>query len=241
MLEEVIPLALTFDDVLLVPQESSVLPRDVDVGTSLCDGLSLNVPMIAAAMDTVTEADTAIAMAREGGLGIIHKNMSIEAQANEVRQVKRAVTGMIPEPVIIRPDMTIGQARRIMREHNISGLPVVTDKKVVGILTNRDLRFERNLDRAVQQVMSRELVTVPPGTGLEEAKDIMQEHKIEKLLVVGEGDRLAGLITIKDIENTDKHPNAVLDAHGRLVCGANLRATLGRLGEPLSGVLVARA
>jgi IMP dehydrogenase len=220
MAEDKIPLALTFDDVLLVPQKSNILPRDADVAIRLCEGLELRVPMLSAAMDTVTESATAIAMAREGGLGIIHKNMSVEAQAAQVRQVKRAVTGMIPEPITIHPDLTIGQARRLMREHDISGLPVVLDGKVIGILTNRDLRFERHLDRAVGDVMSKELVTVAPGTGLEEAKDIMQEHKIEKLLVVDENGDLAGLITIKDIENTDKHPLAVLDAHGRLVCGA---------------------
>ena len=159
-------MALTFDDVLLVPQESAVLPRDVAVGVELCQGLKLNVPMISAAMDTVTESATAIAMAREGGLGIIHKNMSIEQQAHEVREVKRAVTGMITEPVTIDPELTIGQARRIMRDNKISGLPVIAEQKVIGILTNRDLRFERNLGRAVKDVMSRELVTVLPGTGL---------------------------------------------------------------------------
>lgn len=220
MLDDQIPLALTFDDVLLVPQASSVLPRDVKVGTRLCEGLELRVPMLSAAMDTVTEAATAIAMAREGGLGIIHKNMTVEAQAAQVRKVKRAVTGMIPHPITIHPDLTIGQARQLMREHDISGLPVVLDGKVVGILTNRDLRFERHLDREVHDVMSKHLITVSPGTGLEEAKDILQEHKIEKLLVVDEQGHLAGLITIKDIENTDKHPLAVLDARGRLVCGA---------------------
>ncbi|MEQ1502100.1 MAG: IMP dehydrogenase [Myxococcota bacterium] len=215
-----VPLALTFDDVLLVPGHSTVLPRDVNVSSRLCDGVPLNIPILSAAMDTVTESETAIAIARAGGMGIVHKNLSVARQADEIRRVKKAVTGIIPDPVTIRPDLTIGAARRVMREHSISGVPVVVDGRAVGILTNRDLRFERRLDRSVHEVMSTGLVTVPPGTGLEHAKDLMQEHKIEKLLVVDADGVLRGLITIKDLESIDRFPLARRDAHGRLMCGA---------------------
>ena len=220
MLQDEIPLAYTFDDLLLVPRESSVLPRDVDVCTHLTERLRLHVPLLSAAMDTVTESAMAVAMARQGGLGILHKNLTIEAQAGEARKVKRAVTGMIKDPITVAPDVTIGHARRIMRKHDISGVPVTVQGRAVGILTNRDLRFEKRLDRPVHEVMSTTLVTVPPGTGLERAKDLMQEHKIEKLLVVDESGVLRGLITIKDIENMARHPLSVRDEAGRLVCGA---------------------
>jgi len=220
MLPDDVPLALTFDDVLLVPRHSTVLPRDVDVATELGGGLKLNIPLISAAMDTVTEGNAAIAMARCGGLGILHKNNSVATQADEVRKVKKAVTGTVTNPVVVTPDVSLGEARRIMREHNISGVPVVVDGRAVGILTNRDLRFERRLSRAVREVMSTRLVTVPPGTGLERAKDLMQENKIEKLLVVTEDGRLEGLITIKDIESIGRYPNSALDDRGRLICGA---------------------
>jgi IMP dehydrogenase len=220
MLPDDVPLALTFDDVLLVPRHSTVLPRDVDVSIRLGDALQLNIPLISAAMDTVTEGNAAIAMARCGGLGIVHKNNSVEAQAHEVLKVKKAVTGTVTDPVVVSPDVSLAEARRIMREHSISGVPVVVDGRAVGILTNRDLRFERRLDRSVREVMSTNLVTVPPGTGLERAKDLMQENKIEKLLVVAEDGALEGLITIKDIESIGRYPNSALDARGRLVCGA---------------------
>lgn len=220
MLEREPPLALTFDDVLLVPRHSTVLPRDVDVSTRLSNRLHLQIPLLSAAMDTVTEAATAIAMAREGGIGIIHKNMSPAAQASHVRQVKRAVTGMVTEPVTVSPELPLYEARRLMREHDISGLPVVVEGRAVGILTNRDLRFERNLERRVREVMSEKLVTVPPNTGLEQAKDLLQEHKIEKLLVVDDEGRLRGLITIKDIESIDRFPRSAKDPEGRLICGA---------------------
>lgn len=220
MLQDVVPLALTFDDVLLVPRHSRVLPRDVDVSTTLAPGVTLRVPILAAAMDTVTEAAAAIAIARQGGLGVLHKNMSIAEQADMVRQVKRAVTGTIAHPVTIAPDASLGLARRIMRERDISGLPVVLEGKVVGILTNRDLRFVKALDVPVRDVMSRDLVTVPPGTGLERAKELMQQHKIEKLLVVDASGALCGLITIKDVEAHGRYPNSALDAHGRLLCAA---------------------
>jgi IMP dehydrogenase len=217
---EQVPLALTFDDVLLVPRHSQVLPREVDVSTRLCDGLRLQMPILSAAMDTVTEAGTAIALARAGGLGILHKNMSIEGQAEEVRRVKKAVTGIIRDPITIGPGETLGAARRVMQRNHVSGVPVVVDGRAVGILTNRDLRFERRLDRPVHEVMSTELVTVPPGTDLERAKDLMQEHKIEKLLVVDDAGVLRGLITIKDLESIDRYPSAQRDRNGRLVCGA---------------------
>ncbi len=216
-----IPLALTFDDVLLVPAASEILPRDVDVGTVLAPGIRLTVPLLSAAMDTVTEAAMAIAMARHGGLGVVHKNMGVEAQAGQIRRVKKAVTGTIADPITVPPDVTIGEARRIMRRHQISGVPVVVGERAVGILTNRDLRFERRLDRPVREVMSTELITVPPGTGFERAKDLLQEHKIEKLLVVEpESGRLRGLITIKDIEDLARYPLSVRDDRGRLLCGA---------------------
>lgn len=214
------PIALTFDDVLLVPRHSKVLPRDVDVSTRLHDSLRLNIPLLSAAMDTVTESATAIAMAREGGLGIIHKNLTVEQQAEEVRKVKKAITGTVSDPITVTPDVTIGHARRIMRQHDISGVPVVVDGRAVGILTNRDLRFERRLDRSVREVMSTDLVTVAPGTDLERAKDLLQEHKIEKLLVVDDQGYLQGLITIKDIESLSRYPHSILDERGRLVCGA---------------------
>lgn len=219
MFERDIPVALTFDDVLLVPRYSDTLPRDVDVSTRL-GPLNLNIPLISAAMDTVTEAPTAVAMARAGGLGILHKNLSPARQAEEVRKVKRAVTGTVSNPVTVSPDLPLSKALALMKEHRISGLPVVVEGRAVGILTNRDLRFERNLGRTVSEVMSQDLVTVPPGTGLERAKDLLQEHKIEKLLVVDGQGQLRGLITIKDIESLDRFPLSVKDDAGRLICGA---------------------
>ena len=186
MLTDNIPLALTFDDVLLLPAHSTVLPDQVSVSTELMDGFPMHTPLISAAMDTVTEARMAIAMAREGALGIIHKNMSVEQQAAEVARVKKAMTGVVSDPVTLRPGQGLHEARALMHQHRISGLPVVDAGRLVGILTDRDLRFERNLDRRVSEVMTAqsELVTCPPGTDLEAAKDLMQAHKIEKLLVV---------------------------------------------------------
>jgi IMP dehydrogenase len=215
-----VPLALTFDDVLLVPRHSRVLPRDVDTSVRLCAGLSLKMPLISAAMDTVTESAAAIAMARAGGLGIVHKNLSVHRQAEEVRRVKKAVTGIISDPVTVGPDATIGATQRVMREHGISGVPVTVDGRVIGILTNRDLRFEKRVDKKVREVMNTKLVTVPVGVELDSAKDLMQEHKIEKLLVVDDEGMLRGLITIKDLESRDRFPNANRDRRGRLVCGA---------------------
>jgi len=217
--------ALTFDDVLLLPQESNVLPREVDVSTRLTRQIKLNIPLVSAAMDTVTEARMAIALAREGGLGIIHKNMSIERQASEVDQVKRSESGMISNPITLTPDKSIRDALELMRHYRISGIPIVeattSGEKLVGILTNRDLRFETNLEQRLSEVMTREkLVTAPVGTTLEEAERKLQKHRIEKLLIVDENGQLKGLITVKDIQKKKTHPNAAKDGHGRLRVGA---------------------
>jgi len=219
-----IPFALTFDDVLLVPAHSTLLPRDADVSARLSERIQLGIPFISSAMDTVTESGTAIAMAQLGGLGVIHKNMSPQAQAAEVEIVKKSVAGMIIDPITIGPDEPVRAALGLMRRHKISGVPVVVgpDKELVGILTNRDLRFLKDVDRPVRAVMtSKGLVTVPVGTTLEDSRDILQEHKIEKLLVVDpSGTRLRGLITIKDIVKSEKYPNAIKDASGRLLVAA---------------------
>ncbi len=213
--------ALTFDDVLLLPAESSVLPRDVDVSTRLTTGITLQIPLVSSAMDTVTEAATAIRMAREGGIGIIHKNLAIEAQAREVTKVKKAQSGIVVDPVTIGPDRQVEDALALMRAHGISGLPVVDgDGRPVGILTNRDLRFERRLDQKVSAVMTRKLITVPEKVTLEESKQLLHENRIEKLLVVDGAGRLRGLITIKDIEQAEQHPRAAKDDLGRLRVGA---------------------
>lgn len=212
--------ALTFDDVLLVPAESDVLPKDVDTSTRLTRNLRLKIPFVSAAMDTVTEARTAIAMAQEGGIGIIHKNLDIETQALEVTKVKKFESGMVVDPIIIDPDASIRQAFALMREHNISGIPVVRGRKLVGIVTNRDLRFERNLDHPVHTVMTKELVTAKEGITQDEAIDLLHKHRIEKLLVVNDEEQLVGLITIKDIEKTHRHPTSSKDSLGRLLVGA---------------------
>src|SRR5271166_3537080 len=210
---------LTFDDVLLLPAYSEVLPKEVDVRTRLCRGLDLHIPILSAAMDSVTESRTAITMAREGGVGIIHKNMGIEAQAREVERVKRAESGMILGPVTVRPSQSLRDALEVMREHDISGVPVVEGEHPVGILTARDIRFEQNLDQPVRALMTKELVTVPPGVTVDEAKRLLHKHRIEKLLVVDNG-KLVGLITIKDILQADKYPQAVKDEQRRLRVGA---------------------
>lgn len=216
-----IPEGLTFDDVLLLPGASDFMPRDADVRTSLTRTIELNVPLVSAAMDTVTEARTAIAMAQAGGLGIIHRNLSVPAQAQEVEKVKKYESGMIADPVTIAPDITIAQAREIMQRYQISGLPVTKDGKLVGILTNRDLRFEKRLDRLVSEVMTKDrLVTARPGVSLDEAKETLHQHRIEKLLVVDEKMHLKGLITVKDIEKTIQYPDACKDGLGRLRVGA---------------------
>ncbi|MFQ5797366.1 MAG: IMP dehydrogenase [Bacteroidota bacterium] len=213
--------AVTFDDVLLVPAKSSVAPRDVDVRTKLTKNIELAIPLVSAAMDTVTESEFAIALAREGGIGILHRSMSIEKQADEVNRVKRAESGMILDPVTLRPDRTVREAVELMAKYRISGIPIVNEGKLVGILTNRDLRFEPNLDLEVRKIMTNgSLVTAPVGTTLDEAERILQKHKIEKLPVVDKNGRLRGLITFKDIQKKRKHPNASKDKHGRLRVGA---------------------
>ena len=220
MKNEDIKEALTFDDVLLMPLYSEYLPRDVDVSTYLTRDIKLNIPLLSAAMDTVTESRTAIAMAQAGGLGIIHKNMSPEEQAYEIDKVKKFESGVILNPVTMSREQTLYEARRCMREKNISGLPITEGGRLVGILTNRDLRFEKELDRRISEVMTREVITVSEGTTLEEAKEIMQTHKIEKLPVVDEGGNLTGLITIKDVEKRERYPYACKDKFGSLRVGA---------------------
>lgn len=218
---KIIKEALTFDDVLLVPQKSEVLPKDVSTTTYLTSKIVLNIPIVSAAMDTVTEARMAIAIAQEGGLGFIHKNMSIEEQAEEVDKVKRSESGMIVDPITIEPEKTVQDALDLMAKYKISGIPVVKGHKLVGIITNRDLRFVTDYTGKVEKYMTKEnLVTVPVGTSLEEAKEHLQKHRIEKLLVVDDNFELKGLITIKDINKKLKYPNATKDELGRLRVGA---------------------
>ncbi|WP_297446597.1 IMP dehydrogenase [Desulfurobacterium sp.] len=222
MLDEHVKEALTFDDVLLVPNYSEVLPTQVDVSTQLTKKIRLNIPIMSAAMDTVTEADLAIAIARQGGIGIIHKNMTIEEQAEEVDRVKRSESGMIVKPVTVSPEQTIADAEALMRKYKISGLPVTDQNgKLLGIITNRDIRFVKNFTIKISEVMTKEdLKTVPVGTTLEQAKEILHKYKIEKLPVVDENGYLKGLITIKDIEKKEKYPLASKDELGRLMVGA---------------------
>ena len=213
--------ALTFDDVLLVPQESHILPRDVNLKTRLTNKIKMNIPLLSAAMDTVTESDMAVALAREGGIGIIHKNLSIEDQSFMVDRVKRSESGMIVNPVTLTIDKTIRDAKNVMNNYHISGLPVVKDGKLVGIITNRDIRFEKDDNLSVRDRMtSKKLVTVKKGTTLDEAKEVLQQHRIEKLLVVDDEGNLAGLITVKDIQKKEDFPNACKDKSGRLRVGA---------------------
>jgi IMP dehydrogenase len=219
--------ALTYDDVLLVPQQSSVLPREADVRTFLTRTIALNIPLISAAMDTVTESAMAIAMAREGGLGILHKNMSISRQAEEVDRVKRSESGMILDPITVRADQRIRDVNALLNKYKISGIPVVDEEhRLIGIITNRDLRFQPNEDQRVSAVMTREnLITAPVGTTLEQAKHILMKHKIEKLPVVDKDGTLKGLITFKDIQKKISHPHACKDEHGRLRVGAAVGVT----------------
>src|SRR5688572_19617101 len=217
--------ALTFDDVLLVPRHSTVLPSSVEVGTALTRNIRMNVPLLSAAMDTVTESRLAIAMAQQGGVGVIHKNLSVEEQASEVDRVKRSESGMIVNPITLSPTNRIFEALDLMRKYRISGVPITADGskegKLVGILTNRDLRFESNLDRPISDIMTRDpLFTVPVGTTLEQAREFLHRHKVEKLLVVDDQFMLKGLITVKDIQKMIKYPNACKDALGRLRVGA---------------------
>ncbi len=227
MLDETIPEGLTFDDVLLVPAHSLVLPRDVDLSTRLTKNITLNIPLVSAAMDTVTEARAAITMAREGGIGFIHKNLSIADQAIEVDKVKKSESGMIVDPITMRPNQRIGEALEMMSKYRISGVPIIkTNGKLVGILTNRDLRFETDMNILISERMTkRNLVTVPVGTTLEEAKELLKHTRVEKLLVVDNDRNLKGLITIKDIEKVRKYPNACKDSLGRLRVGAAVGPT----------------
>src|SRR2546430_2295831 len=220
MIDPNVPLALTFDDVLLLPAESDILPRQVDVSAQLTRNVRLRIPLVSSAMDTVTEARTAIAMAQEGGLGFIHKNLTIQQQALEVTKVKKYESGMVVDPVTIEPDAPVHKAVALMRQHEISGIPVTKNGRLVGILTNRDLRFEKNLDQKVEAMMTRDLVTCREGISQEEAKELLHRNRIEKLLVVDDKYELKGLITIKDIEKTRAHPNAAKDGKGRLLVGA---------------------
>lgn len=238
--EQEIDVALTFDDVLLKPAMSEVVPRDVDIRTSLTDSMRLNIPILSAAMDTVTEARLAIAIAQEGGVGVIHRNIPPDEQAREVNRVKKSESGMIVDPITVRPEQQIRHALDIMGEYHISGLPVThKDGLVVGIVTNRDLRFETDFERPVSEVMTSEgLVTVPPDTGLEEAKRLLHKHRIEKLLVVDAKGYLKGLITIKDIEKARRYPNAAKDELGRLRVGAAV-GTSGDFEERLERLVAA--
>jgi IMP dehydrogenase len=221
---------LTFDDVMLVPGYSEVLPAEADVRTRLARGIELNVPIVSAAMDSVTEARAAIAIARQGGLGIIHKNLPISEQAQEVDRVKRAESGIILNPVTVRPSQSLREALAVMRAHDVSGVPVVEGDHPVGILTARDIRFEKNLDQPVSALMTTKLVTVPPGVAAEEARELLHRHRIEKLLVV-DGGRLVGLITIKDLLQAERNPLAVKDDRGRLRVGAAIGPASDRLAR----------
>jgi len=241
MLQNRIREGLTFDDVLLVPARSEVLPRDVDLSIQLTKNIKLNIPMLSAAMDTVTDSRMAIAMAREGGLGIIHKNMTIEEQASQVDKVKRSEHGVITDPFFLSPENLIRDAEALMSRYRISGVPVTRDGKLVGILTNRDLRFETDYDKPIGEVMtSGNLITAPEGTTLEEAKKILAKHRIEKLPIVDAEGNLRGLITIKDIEKTQKYPNSAKDAKGRLLCGAAVGVTAD-VFDRIDALLAAKA
>ncbi|MBQ7901497.1 MAG: IMP dehydrogenase [Clostridia bacterium] len=217
---------LTFDDVLLIPQKSDVLPNQVDLSTNLTKTIKLNIPMMSAAMDTVTESELAIAIAREGGIGVIHKNMTIEQQATEVDKVKRSEHGVITDPFFLSPDHTLKDADELMGKFKISGVPITKDNKLVGIITNRDLKFEDDYSKKISECMTSEnLITAPVGTSLEDATLILRKHKIEKLPLVGSKGELKGLITIKDIEKSVKYPNAAKDENGRLLVGAAIGIT----------------
>ncbi len=215
-----IPEALTFDDVLLVPQQTRILPHETELRTRLTRDIYLNIPLLSSAMDTVTEARTAITMAQEGGIGVIHRNLSPERQALEVERVKKYESGMIVNPIDMHPDQVLAEAQEVMEKHNISGVPIVENDALVGILTNRDLRFEKRIQMKIRDVMTKDLITAPEGTSLEQAIEILHEHRIEKLPVVDKDGRLKGLITIKDIEKARRYPDSSKDTMGRLLVGA---------------------
>ena len=241
MSSRIVKEGLTFDDVLLIPQASNVLPHEVDLRTKLTDKIQLNLPLISAAMDTVTESRMAIAMAREGGMGIIHKNMSIEEQATHVDRVKRSEHGVITDPFFLHPDNLVKDAVVLMEKYRISGVPITTvEGKLVGILTNRDLRFENNLDQPISNIMTKEgLVTAPEGTSLAEAQKILGKHRIEKLPIVDKKGYLKGLITIKDIEKSIQYPNSARDENGRLLVGAAV-STAANAVDRVSALVDAR-
>ena len=215
-----IPEALTFDDVLLVPQQTRILPHETELRTRLTRDIYLNIPLLSSAMDTVTEARTAITMAQEGGIGVIHRNLSPERQALEVERVKKYESGMIVNPIDMHPDQVLAEAQEVMENRNISGVPIVENGALVGILTNRDLRFEKRLQMKIRDVMTKDLITAPEGTSLEQAIEILHEHRIEKLPVVDKDGKLVGLITIKDIEKARRYPDSSKDTMGRLLVGA---------------------
>ena len=241
MSSKIVKEGLTFDDVLLIPQASNVLPADVELKTQLTDKIKLNLPLISAAMDTVTESRMAIAMAREGGIGIIHKNMSIEDQASHVDKVKRSEHGVITDPFFLAPDNLVRDALALMEKYRISGVPITKDGKLVGILTNRDLRFESNYDQPISNIMTKEgLVTAPEGTSLDDAQKILGKHRIEKLPIVDKDGYLKGLITIKDIEKSIQYPNSARDANGRLLVGAAV-GTAANTMERIAALIEARA
>ena len=230
MVDTELPTGLTFDDVLLVPAYSEMLPNDIDIATRLTPSIHLNIPLVSAAMDTVTESQTAISMAREGGIGIVHKNLSVKSQALEVDKVKKSESGMVVDPVTMHPEQNLYEALEIMARNHISGVPVVKNNKLVGILTNRDLRFESNLNQQISQVMTKDnLVTAPVGTSLEGAKKLLHKNRIEKLLVIDDNGNLQGLITVKDIEKMEMYPNACKDHLGRLRVGAAIGVGPDRL------------
>src|SRR5436309_6429699 len=221
-----VPEALTFDDVLLLPARSDVIPAEANTQTQITRNIRLNIPVLSAAMDTVTESHMAIALAQQGGLGIIHRNLTVEQQAEEVDKVKRSESGMIVDPVTMSPDDKVSDALEMMRKYKISGVPITKNKKLVGILTNRDLRFESRFDVPISQVMTKEnLITVPVGTTLEGAEKILHKHRVEKLLVVDDEYVLKGLITVKDIQKKLKYPSSAKDSQGRLRVGAAIGAT----------------
>lgn len=239
-MNKIVQEGLTFDDVLLIPQASDVLPSGVDLSTKLTEDLKLNIPLMSSAMDTVTESKLAIAIAREGGIGIIHKNMTIEEQASQVDKVKRSEHGVITDPFFLAPENTVREAVALMERYKISGVPITTDGKLVGILTNRDLRFESNYDQPISNVMTKDnLVTAPVGTSLEEAQKILGKHRIEKLPIVDEKGYLKGLITIKDIEKSIQYPNSARDKNGRLIVGAAV-GTAANTMERIAALVAAK-
>ena len=241
MSSRIVKEGLTFDDVLLIPQASDVVPADVDLRTKLTDDICLNVPLVSAAMDTVTENRMAIAIAREGGLGIIHKNMTIEQQAEQVDKVKRSEHGVITDPFFLEPEHLVKDAVALMEKYRISGVPITKNGKLVGILTNRDLRFENNFEQPISDVMTKDrLITAPVGTSLEEAKNILGKYRIEKLPIVDEKGYLKGLITIKDIEKSIQYPNSARDKNGRLLVGAAV-GTAANTMDRVAALVEARA